>query len=60
MNLSERGLSDDRLNYLLSVAPQQSIILLEDIDAAFVSRDLAAESECQLHNEQSDLDLFIV
>ena len=45
MNLSERGLSDDRLNHLLSVAPQQTIILLEDIDAAFVSRDLAKESE---------------
>lgn len=39
LNLSERGLSDDRLNHLLSVAPQQSIILLEDIDAAFVSRE---------------------
>ncbi|CAH0547863.1 unnamed protein product [Brassicogethes aeneus] len=39
LNLSERGLSDDRLNHLLSVAPQQSFILLEDIDAAFVSRD---------------------
>ncbi|KAJ8957611.1 hypothetical protein NQ314_006514 [Rhamnusium bicolor] len=38
LNLSERGLTDDRLNLLLSVAPQQSIILLEDIDAAFVSR----------------------
>ena len=44
LNLSERGLSDDRLNHLLSVAPQQSIILLEDVDAAFVSRDLAMES----------------
>lgn len=39
LNLSERGLTDDRLNHLLSVAPQQSIILLEDIDAAFASRD---------------------
>ncbi|KAK5647133.1 hypothetical protein RI129_005597 [Pyrocoelia pectoralis] len=39
LNLSERGLSDDRLNHLLSVAPQQSIILLEDIDAAFTSRE---------------------
>ena len=45
LNLSERGLSDDRLNHLLSVAPQQSIILLEDIDAAFINRDLAAESK---------------
>lgn len=40
MSLSDRSLSDDRLNHLLSVAPQQSIILLEDIDAAFVSREL--------------------
>ncbi|KAJ2946439.1 hypothetical protein O0L34_g12481 [Tuta absoluta] len=39
LNLSERGLTDDRLNHLLSVAPQQSIILLEDIDAAFASRE---------------------
>ena len=45
MNLSERGLSDDRLNHLLSVAPQQSIILLEDVDAAFASRDLVHESK---------------
>ena len=39
LNLSERGLSDDRLNHLLAVAPQQSIILLEDIDAAFSSQE---------------------
>lgn len=44
LNLSQMGLSDDRLNHLLSAAPQQSIILLEDIDAAFVSRDLAKEN----------------
>uniref|UniRef100_A0A673B089 Mitochondrial chaperone BCS1 n=1 Tax=Sphaeramia orbicularis TaxID=375764 RepID=A0A673B089_9TELE len=40
MSLSDRTLSDDRLNHLLSVAPQQSIILLEDVDAAFSSREL--------------------
>ncbi|XP_030383526.1 mitochondrial chaperone BCS1 [Scaptodrosophila lebanonensis] len=39
LNLSERGLTDDRLNHLLNAAPEQSIILLEDIDAAFVSRE---------------------
>jgi len=44
LNLSQFGLSDDRLNHLLSVAPQQSIILLEDIDAAFGNRDLASEN----------------
>jgi chaperone BCS1 len=37
MNLAERYLTDDRLNLLLSVVPQRSIILLEDIDAAFSS-----------------------
>ncbi|CAK1599774.1 unnamed protein product [Parnassius mnemosyne] len=45
LNLSERGLTDDRLNHLLSVAPQQSIILLEDIDAAFVSREDAPKQK---------------
>ncbi|KAI1237264.1 hypothetical protein IHE44_0014525 [Lamprotornis superbus] len=44
LSLSDHSLSDDRLNHLLSVAPQQSIILLEDVDAAFVNRDLAAEN----------------
>ncbi|XP_059487756.1 mitochondrial chaperone BCS1 [Neocloeon triangulifer] len=39
MNLSERGLSDDRLAHLLAVAPVQSILLLEDVDAAFGSRE---------------------
>jgi len=39
LNLSDRSLTDDRLNHLLSVAPQQTLILLEDVDAAFVSRE---------------------
>ncbi|XP_075226954.1 mitochondrial chaperone BCS1 [Lycorma delicatula] len=43
LNLSERGLSDDRLNHLLSIAPQNVIILLEDIDAAFSSREDTAK-----------------
>lgn len=45
MNLSERSLTDDRLNHLMNVAPQQSIILLEDIDAAFVSREKESEED---------------
>jgi chaperone BCS1 len=45
LNLSERGLTDDRLNHLLSVAPQQSIILLEDVDAAFTSREENAQGQ---------------
>ncbi|XP_077268035.1 mitochondrial chaperone BCS1 [Temnothorax americanus] len=43
LNLSERGLTDDRLNHLLAVAPQQTIVLLEDIDAAFTSREDSKE-----------------
>ncbi len=34
LNLHARGLTDEGLNLLLNVAPQRSIILLEDIDAA--------------------------
>lgn len=39
MNLSNSSLSDERLSYLLNVTPSNSLILLEDIDAAFLSRD---------------------
>lgn len=39
LNLSERGLSDDKLNHLLTNVPERSLILLEDVDAAFLGRD---------------------
>ena len=39
LNLSDRGLSDDRLHHLLSSAPPRTLLLLEDVDAAFVSRE---------------------
>ncbi|CAG8461373.1 9005_t:CDS:2, partial [Diversispora eburnea] len=39
LNISERGLTDDRLNHLLSNAPEHSIMLLEDIDVAFTRRN---------------------
>lgn len=55
LNLSERGLSDDRLNHLLTVAPEQSIILLEDVDAAFLSRDLAKESRSPMNKLVRDV-----
>ncbi|KAJ3374458.1 hypothetical protein GGF31_007236 [Allomyces arbusculus] len=38
LNLSERGLTDDRLNHLMTVMPNRSILLLEDADAAFNKR----------------------
>lgn len=45
LSLTDSSLSDDRLNHLLSVAPQQSLVLLEDVDAAFLSRDLSVQGE---------------
>nr|CAB3225300.1 mitochondrial chaperone BCS1-like [Phallusia mammillata] len=38
LNVGDWTLSDDRLLHLIVSAPPQSIILLEDIDAAFVDR----------------------
>lgn len=38
LNLSERGLIDDRLNHLLTIIPERTLVLLEDADAAFVNR----------------------
>jgi len=45
LNLSDRAMSDDRLAHRLADAPENSIILLEDIDAAFVSREASAHLE---------------
>jgi len=39
LNLSDRTMGDDRLAHRLADAPEDSIILLEDIDAAFASRE---------------------
>jgi chaperone BCS1 len=35
LNLNDRGLTDDRLSYLLATTPPRSLLLLEDVDAAF-------------------------
>jgi mitochondrial chaperone BCS1 len=43
LNLSERGLGDDKLNHLLSNAPERSFVLIEDIDAAFNKRVQTSE-----------------
>ncbi|CAG9805919.1 unnamed protein product [Chironomus riparius] len=47
LNMSNRSMDDSRLNGLLNIAPQQTIILLEDIDAAFVSREETDEQKLQ-------------
>ncbi|SGZ46387.1 CIC11C00000000587 [Sungouiella intermedia] len=47
LNLSENNLTDDRLNHLMNHIPQRSILLLEDIDAAFNSREQTNEQGFQ-------------
>jgi chaperone BCS1 len=44
LNLAERGLTDERLGLALANVPAQSLVLLEDIDAAFPSRAPPAPS----------------
>ena len=45
LNLSERGLTDDRLNHLLTVIPSRTLVLLEDVDAAFSNRRVQTDSD---------------
>jgi chaperone BCS1 len=48
LNLSERGLTDDKLNHLLANAPDRAFILLEDIDAAFTGRTQSSDQGCAM------------
>ena len=45
LNLSEHGLTDDRLNHLLTVIPRRTLILLEDADAAFSNRRTQTDAD---------------
>ncbi|PGH04976.1 hypothetical protein AJ79_06933 [Helicocarpus griseus UAMH5409] len=45
LNLSERGLTDDRLNHLLTIIPQRTLVLLEDVDAAFSNRRVQTDAD---------------
>ncbi|THH27255.1 hypothetical protein EUX98_g6942 [Antrodiella citrinella] len=47
LNLSERGLADDKLIHLLSNIPERSFVLIEDIDAAFNKRVQTSEDGYQ-------------
>lgn len=55
LNLSERGLTDDKLNHLLANAPDRTLILLEDIDAAFSGREQSDEQAFAKHFFHSSL-----
>ena len=45
LNLAEKGLTDDRLALAMTSVPPNSIVLLEDIDAAFPSRPSPVSAE---------------
>lgn len=45
LNLSERGLTDDRLNHLLTIIPKRTLVLLEDADAAFSNRRAQTDAD---------------
>ena len=45
LNLSQRGLTDDRLQHLLTVIPERTLILLEDADAAFGNRRVQIDAD---------------
>lgn len=45
LDLSERGMTDDRLNYLLTVIPRRTFVLLEDADAAFSRRRVQSDAD---------------
>lgn len=45
LNLSERGLTDDRLNHLLTIIPRRTLVLLEDADAAFSNRRVQTDAD---------------
>lgn len=51
MSLSERGLTDDRLALAMSTVPPNSVVLFEDIDAAFPSRDSSQRAPSSLTND---------
>jgi chaperone BCS1 len=53
MNLSDQGMTDDRFAHLLNNLPPKCIILLEDIDAAFVDRSSANSTISSTHRTNS-------
>jgi mitochondrial chaperone BCS1 len=45
LNLSEGGLTDDRLNHLLTIIPPRTLVLLEDVDVAFANRRVQSDPD---------------
>lgn len=56
VNLAENIMTDDRFNYLLSVLPERSFLLLEDIDSAFRNRENSSHSNLTFSGLLNALD----
>ena len=57
LNLSDSNMTDTVLQARVADLPRNTILLLEDIDAAFVSRDSTAASLSSAHGGQSQVTL---
>jgi len=56
VNLNDKDMSDDQLNSLLNSAPPRSILLLEDIDAAFNDRSDTSDTRLTFSGLLNALD----
>lgn len=45
VNLSDKDMNNEQLNQLLNSAPPRSMLLIEDVDAAFIHRDADGQSQ---------------
>jgi chaperone BCS1 len=48
VSLNDKDMSDEQLNHLLNSAPPRSILLLEDVDAAFWARESVVDSHTRV------------
>ena len=56
LNLAEADLTDLALAKKLSQVPEKSILLLEDVDAAFASRNASSHTDSNTHQIAPRLD----
>jgi len=56
VSLNDKDLTDDSLNALLNTAPPRSILLLEDVDAAFTIREGGSHSHITFSGLLNALD----
>ena len=57
MNLADPGMTDDRFAHLLNNIPPKCMILLEDIDAAFINRSSQPKASSAAYQNSNSLTL---